>query len=125
MTHTDMWNRSGCCGKDHKHFVINSESLEGVCVRHTDDCTPLCVPYGEDHPDKRRVCTSGCNRVFKKRRSVVKRDAATEGSMFDMVACQAEKRVVCEPRASVNASAFCSTEKVPLTCVGFICFVTP
>merc|ERR1711968_281253 len=61
---------SGCCGKNHKHFVINSESLEGVCVRHSDDCTPLCVPYGEDHPSKRRVCTSGCNRVFKKRRAL-------------------------------------------------------
>merc|ERR1711988_1504308 len=54
-----------CCGKHHKHYVINTESLEGVCVRHSDDCTPMCVPRGEDFPDKRRVCCKGCNILMK------------------------------------------------------------
>ena len=27
---------STCCGPRHKHYVLNSENLEGVCVRHTD-----------------------------------------------------------------------------------------
>ena len=42
-----------------QHYVVNTESLEGVCVRHTDDCTPVCVPRGEGEPWRRRVCSKG------------------------------------------------------------------
>ena len=69
-----------CCGEGHKHYVVNSESLAGVCVRHNDDCNAVCVPAKQD-PTKRRVCTKanltqttlpltrctwkGCNRIVK------------------------------------------------------------
>ena len=46
-------------GEGHKHYVVNSESLEGVCVRHSDDCTPVCVPKGDSEPWRQRVCSKG------------------------------------------------------------------
>ena len=46
-------------GEGHKHYVVNSESLEGVCVRHSDDCTPVCVPKGDGEPWRQRVCSKG------------------------------------------------------------------
>lgn len=39
--------------------MVNAESLEGVCVRHNDVCTPVCVPRGEGEPWRRRVCSKG------------------------------------------------------------------
>ena len=45
-----------CCDERHKHYVVNSESLAGVCVRHNDDCNAGCVPREQD-PTKKRVCT--------------------------------------------------------------------
>jgi len=53
-----------CCGANHKHYVINTMNLEGVCVRHNDDCTSVCMPRGQ-HPASawlpghapRRVCS--------------------------------------------------------------------
>ena len=50
-----------CCGERHKHYVVNSESLAGVCVRHNDDCNAVCVPNNvpnnEDDAKINRVCT--------------------------------------------------------------------
>ena len=56
---------SACCGAHHKHFVVNTVSLTGVCVRHTDDCTPVCMPRGESERQKPRVCSKGCNQLLK------------------------------------------------------------
>ena len=39
-----MCKPKSCCGKHHKHYVYNTESMEGVCVRHNDDCTAVCMP---------------------------------------------------------------------------------
>lgn len=90
-----------CCGERHKHFVINSESEEGVCVRMNDDCTPLCMPHGDVAPRKPRMCTKGCNLLVK-----INKDDVSDASMgsttnahaeqFDMVVCQADKRVKCQ-----------------------------
>jgi hypothetical protein len=52
-----MCKPSSCCGKHHKHYVMNTESMEGVCVRHNDDCTSVCMPRGNEHPHKPRVCS--------------------------------------------------------------------
>jgi hypothetical protein len=83
-----------CCGAGHKHYILNTENLEGVCVRHNDDCTPVCVPQGSDDPTVKRVCTKGCNRLLK----VLKNNTArTESDMFDLVVCQADKQVACDP----------------------------
>jgi len=91
-----------CCGDGHKHYVLNTKNLEGVCVRHNDDCTPVCVPMGSDDPGVRRVCTKGCNRLLKVMKAH-NTEAQTEEEMFDIVACQADKRVICEPTANATA----------------------
>jgi len=60
-TECPFFRPRSCCGKHSKHFVLNAESLFGVCVRHTDDCTPLCMPRGVD-PKKKgvtRFCSKG------------------------------------------------------------------
>jgi len=85
-----------CCGDGHKHYVLNTQNLEGVCVRHNDDCTPVCVPIGSDDPKLRRVCTKGCNRLLKVQKANTK-TAQTEEELFDIVTCEADKQVVCEP----------------------------
>lgn len=48
-----------CCGPHHKQFVIDPDAMAGVCVRHTDDCTPLCVKSMTG----KRVCSKGCNSL--------------------------------------------------------------
>jgi len=108
-----------CCDDDHKHYVLNTQNLEGVCVRHTDDCTPVCVPQangGKEDTMVKRVCSKGCNRIMK----VLKdKFAKTEAKMYDIVVCQADKMVVCHPstkkgqnpcelRATFKARAVCS-----------------
>lgn len=98
-----------CCGARHKHYVVNTESLEGVCVWHNDDCTPMCVPTGDEHPEKRRVCSKGCNQLVKVSKStsgasdVFSGGGASnhEAAKFDLVVCQADKRVLCEGRKNV------------------------
>ena len=85
-----------CCGKHHKHYVYNTESMEGVCVRHNDDCTAVCVPQKPD-PAKRRVCSKGCNRMLKVAKASPKKGASTDAGLFDIVVCQVDHRIVCEP----------------------------
>jgi hypothetical protein len=80
-----------CCGEGHKHYVLNSKNLDGVCVRHSDDCTPICIGEGKQ---ERRVCSKGCNQLLKVLKN---KDATTEGDMFDMYTCQADKRIICDP----------------------------
>jgi len=89
-----------CCGEKHKHYVVNSESLEGVCVRHSDDCTPVCVPRGNSEPWRQRVCSKGCNQQIKVDKTGKlgpthgSDNSQTDG--FELVVCQADKRIVCE-----------------------------
>jgi len=52
------------------------------------------VALGSDDPKVRRVCTKGCNRLLK---NLKNKDATVESKMYDIVTCQAEKRVICEP----------------------------
>ena len=92
-----------CCGEGHKHYVVNSESLAGVCVRHNDDCNAVCVPAQYD-PTKKRVCTKatltqttlpltrctwkGCNRILKVPNANATKDETDEAKLFDIVVCQ-------------------------------------
>jgi len=98
---------SACCGARHKHFVINTESLEGICVRHNDDCTPVCMPRG-DEPQKRRVCSKGCNQMLKVAKSANSKDAAerkavlNESQLYDIIICQSDKRVICDPAQTLS-----------------------
>jgi len=97
-----------CCGPRHKHYIVNTESLEGVCVKHTDDCTPVCVPVGDQHPEKRRVCSKGCNLLVKVSKDTITMgggDSAHEKDKFSLVVCQADKRIVCEGRKSAGSRA--------------------
>jgi len=98
-----------CCGKHHKHFVINTESNQGVCVRHSDDCTPLCMPQDAD-PTKKKVCSKGCNQLLKYESD---KTAKTEASKFGMLVCQADKQVSCKPAntTSGNSKTKCKVDK--------------
>jgi hypothetical protein len=107
-----------CCDKHHKHYVVNTKSLEGVCVRHDDDCTPVCMPKGDAKPGEKRVCTKGCNQMLK-----VSKDFGSKGppktqkesDLFDILVCQSDKRVVCDngcpTRRKPNGKCQCQTQK--------------
>jgi len=90
-----MCKPKSCCGKHHKHYVYNTESMEGVCVRHNDDCTAVCVPQKPD-PTKKRVCSKGCNRMLKVAKAKPKPSASTDAALFDIVVCQVDHHIVCD-----------------------------
>lgn len=105
---------AACCGAHHKHFVVNTEALTGVCVRHTDDCTPVCMPRGDNEPAKRRVCSKGCNQLLKVDKDFqgsVPPTTTDESLLYDMVVCQADKRVICDPvnQTSTSNTTSCQT----------------
>ena len=101
-----MCKPKSCCGKHHKHYIYNTESMEGVCVRHNDDCTAVCAPQEAD-PNKRRVCSKGCNRKLKVSKLKPKKGATTDEDLFDIIVCQVDHRIVCEPwrRSSGGSNA--------------------
>lgn len=105
---------SSCCDPSHKHYVLNTKSLEGVCVRHNDDCTPVCVPPGSEHKtNERSVCSKGCNRMLK---ILKKENATTEEEMYDMIVCQADKRVICDPQNGQMSCRATSSFKAQARC---------
>jgi len=110
-----MCKPKSCCGKHHKHYIYNTESMEGVCVRHNDDCAAVCVPRKVD-PKKKRVCSKGCNRMLKVSKLKPKKGAATDADLFDIVVCQVDHRIVCEPwkrsTRENNQRSSCKTLKV-------------
>ena len=109
-------DQHGCC-PDWTRMIqlicLLAESLEGICVRHNDDCTPVCMPRG-DEPQKRRVCSKvaemelfclcscashlvcmqGCNQMLKVAKSANSKDAAerkavlNESQLYDIIICQ-------------------------------------
>jgi len=74
-----------CCGPHHKHFMIDADKMAGVCVRHTDDCTPLCV-QSRLRTGKRAICSKGCNQLTRK----------DYGDVITINVCQADKQVFCD-----------------------------
>jgi hypothetical protein len=56
-------------------------------VRHNDDCTAVCAPREAD-PNKRRVCSKGCNRKLKVSKLKPKKGATTHADLFDIIVCQ-------------------------------------
>lgn len=80
-----------------------------------DDCTPMCMPR-QNEPKKNRVCTKGCNQLVKVPKEMPagdSKDAADESKLYNMVVCQAEKRVSCSPPedGSVELVGACTTKK--------------
>ena len=100
-----MCKPKACCGEHHKHYVYNTESMEGVCVRHNNDCTAVCVPREAD-PGKRRICSKGCNRMVKVPKPASNRTEGTltDAELFDIVVCQVDHRIVCEPWSKKKSS---------------------
>jgi len=92
-----------CCGEGHKHYVINTESMAGVCVRHNDDCNAVCVPAKPDDT-KRKVCTKGCNRIMKVPNANATKDETDETKAFNIVVCQVDHRIVCDPWVDVSSN---------------------
>jgi len=92
-----MCKPKSCCGKRHKHYVYNTESMEGVCVRHNDDCSAVCMPRKTD-PLKRRICSKGCNKLVKvpKKQTNGTKSATSDKDLFDIVVCQVDHKIVCE-----------------------------
>jgi len=76
-----------------------------VCVRHNNDCQAVCVPRVAD-PKKKTVCSKGCNRMLR-----VSKAKPSDG--FDIVVCQVDHRIVCEPwrKGSKQSASPCKTEK--------------
>ena len=113
-----MCKPKSCCGAHHKHYVYNTESMEGVCVRHNDDCTAVCVPREAD-PSKRRICSKGCNQMVKVQKppsKVKTKGASSDAELFDIVVCQVDHRILCEPwrkdgKRKQQESSPCKTKK--------------
>jgi len=101
-----------CCGSHHKQFIIDADAMAGVCVRHTDDCSPLCV---FSKATKKRVCSKGCNNMLRlhgaNRDSLGEDDSMTVANdaqdTLALSACQADKVVQC-PASGVNSTAVAS-----------------
>jgi len=93
-----------CCGEGHKHFVIDSTSMNGVCLRHTDDCKAHCVTNSRG----KQVCSKGCNDLIKTASrpkmpgllGEMLGQPKSAGDIFNIVVCQAEKLVECAPAPS-------------------------
>lgn len=76
--------------------------MAGVCVRHTDDCTPHCATSKKTG---KTVCSKGCNNVVHvassgdegQEQALELRETAEEGSgdTSGIALCQAEKIVEC------------------------------
>jgi len=61
----------------------------------------VCVPFGSDNPKERRICTKGCNRLIK---SLKNKEAMEEREMYDILTCQADKQVICNPSGESGSS---------------------
>ena len=92
-----------CCGPNHKHFVMAAESMQGVCIRHTDQCQPLCIPHSTESGEtpKVRVCSKGCNQLTLIPNAPTKQFAV----------CQAQKQVKCERAEGNEGGEKCQVEK--------------
>jgi hypothetical protein len=109
-----MCKPSACCTAGHKHYVINTNSMEGVCVRHDDTCMAVCMPRGNANPELKRVCTKGCNKMLK----VTKLKPAgsksgthlKETDIFDIVVCQVDWKIVCSAQKA-GTIPHCETYK--------------
>jgi len=91
-----------CCDEKHAHFVIDQSSLNGVCMKHSDECAPHCISYHNlDKNTQEHICTKGCNQLIK---LAIPREFLDISTLkpgeelkpkFDVIICQAEKMVTC------------------------------
>jgi len=56
---------------------------------------------GSDDPKERRICSKGCNRLLK---TLKDPNAKVEKDMFDIITCQANKRIICDPAGKSRSS---------------------
>jgi len=91
-----------CCEKGHRHFIIDAESHNGICLKPTDDCKAHCVTSSTLIENERRTittCTKGCNDIIKVPGSLItiqRQDKEPKRvQLFDIVVCQADKAVTC------------------------------
>merc|ERR1711998_763271 len=66
-----------CCDRGHRHFIIDAESRNGVCLKHSDDCKQHCVTTPASDPllsqstahigrsSEYTICSKGCNDLTK------------------------------------------------------------
>lgn len=83
VEHCHLCKPRSCCGPHHKHLLVDSADMAGVCVRHTDTCAEHCVPGPRVGGSNTKVCSKGCNMLTKH-----------QGGKALSV-CQAEKITVC------------------------------
>jgi hypothetical protein len=106
-----------CCTAGHKHYVINTENLEGVCIRHNDDCSAVCMPRGNELSKgtlKRRVCSKGCNKILKVPKPNPPTHAKSDADLFDIVVCQVDWRIICTQEGCET-----SKEVIPIARCGY------
>merc|ERR1712072_1437510 len=83
--------------------------MQGVCVRHTDQCQPLCIPQTTMSGERPRVrvCSKGCNQLLQipenkfavcQAQKQVKCERAQEGDK-----CRAEKQVATKATCEYSA----------------------
>jgi len=121
-----------CCDRHHKHFIVDPDAMRGVCVHHTDDCTPHCVKSSS----KKHVCSKGCNQLVQHASA-----SAGEGTTFQIAVCQATKLVECPngspgpiPKVDADIALFplqnpkllrqCATQK-KVSCEAFCSELSP
>merc|ERR1712072_1250007 len=98
-----MCKPKSCCGEHHKHYVYNTKSMQGVCIRHNDDCTAVCVPRKPD-PKQPQVCSKGCNRMLKVPKAKPKGKGITDADLFDIVVCQVDHQIKCDAWSTSSGS---------------------
>merc|ERR1711904_505405 len=81
--------------------------MEGVCRPQSDDCTALCVP-AEQNVGKKKVCSKGCNLLFK---TELNKEKATDAERFGILVCQANKQVSCKPASATSNKTTCDVDK--------------
>jgi len=82
--HCPFCKPRACCGEHHQNLIVDPDAMAGVCVRHTDDCTPYCK---KSIVSNKRVCSKGCNNLV----SVSEDGTETRG----FAVCQADKLIEC------------------------------
>merc|ERR1711998_397512 len=94
-----------CCDDGHRHFIIDAESRNGVCLKHSDDCKAHCVSnskfyvegLGDVVTKDVQVCTKGCNEIVKLVGNILPPLPGSQRNiqLFDLVVCQSAKLVSC------------------------------
>jgi len=89
-----------CCDSNHKHYIVDADTMSGVCVQHNDDCHPVCV----ESKSGAKVCSKGCLNFVKDQASTEGEDDELEGK-WSLTMCKADKLVACKPARNQTSNA--------------------